>query len=125
MKATNAIDHFADVLDSRDIIARIEYLEYLDDEPATDDNAEEREELASLRKLAGEAEGYADDWKYGAQLIRDSYFVDYAQELAEDIGALPRDAAWPACHIDWDAAARALQQDYTSVDFGGVTYWVR
>lgn len=125
MKATEAINHFADVLDSRDIIARIDYLAYLDEEPQTDDNAEDRAELAALRKLAEEASGYAADWQYGETLIRDSYFREYAEELAEDIGAINRDATWPNDCIDWDRAARELQMDYTAVDFDGVTYWVR
>jgi hypothetical protein len=29
-----------------------------------------------------------------------------------------------ALHIDWDAA-NALKTDYTSVEFDGVTYWLR
>lgn len=28
-------------------------------------------------------------------------------------------------YIDWKRAAEALQSDYTSVEFDGVTYWVR
>jgi len=27
--------------------------------------------------------------------------------------------------IDWKAAARDLQVDYTEVDFDGVSYWIR
>lgn len=82
-------------------------------------------ELATLKALAEEASGYAADWRYGETLIRDSYFRDYAMELADDIGAVPRDLAWPVNCIDWDQAARELQMDYSAVDFDGVTYWVR
>ena len=35
------------------------------------------------------------------------------------------DAAWPANHIDWEAAADALLIDYTEVDFAGETYYIR
>lgn len=49
----------------------------------------------------------------------------HAQELADDIGAIDRNATWPCNCIDWDEAAEQLQQDYTEVDFDGVTYWVR
>jgi antirestriction protein len=137
------ISNFDDIIDSRDVIARIEALESdietlaemreretlteeeqgeLRDLAATvEDNAGE---LAILRALAEEGNGVGD-WEFGATLIRDSYFVDYAQELAEDIGALPADAGWPAYCIDWERAARDLQMDYTSVDYDGVTYWVR
>lgn len=85
---------------------------------------EEAEELTNLEDLAKQAEGYGD-WEYGETLIRDSYFAEYAEELAEDIGAINKSAAWPLTYIDWDAAAEALKQDYTSIEFDGVTYWMR
>lgn len=123
----NAIDNSLDVIDSRDVIARIEELESElcpSDESDGTDNAE-REELATLVALADEASGYAADWQYGETLIRDSYFEDYAQELAEDIGAIDSNATWPNNCIDWERATRELQMDYTAVDFDGVTYWIR
>lgn len=123
------ISNMDDVIDSRDIIERLtelaeQYVASQNDggEPLTDD---EKHELDTLKALADEAEDYAEDWEYGETLIRDSYFKDYAQELAEDIGAIPDDVRWPMTCIDWDQAARELQQDYTAVDFDGVTYWVR
>jgi uncharacterized protein YeaO (DUF488 family) len=82
-------------------------------------------ELVPLRKLTSEAEGYCEDWRYGATLIRDSYFEEYAEQFADDIGAIDAKAGWPLMHIDWKAAAEALQQDYTEVEFDGVSYWVR
>lgn len=102
-----------DVIDSRDVIAAIEDGDDLD--PG---------ELAALESLAEQAEG-SPDWSYGETLIRDSYFEDYARELAEDTGAVKSDAEWPLRHIDWEAAAEELREDYFSVDFDGVTYWVR
>lgn len=142
------INNAADVIDSRDVIARIEELqderqsladaleeaEADDDAAATEaaqaalqewDGSEDRDELRALLALQDEARGYSD-WQYGATLIRDSYFADYARDLAEDLhGGKIRDAEWPMSHIDWEAAADALQQDYTCVSFDGVDYWVR
>lgn len=89
------------------------------------DSPEDAAEHAALLKLADEASGYAADWEHGETLIRYSYFKEYAQELAEDCGMIPANLAWPCTCIDWDQAARELQMDYTSVDFDGVTYWVR
>lgn len=89
------------------------------------DESEEGKELTALTKLANEAEGYAADWKYGETLIRDSYFKEYAEQLAEDIGAINQDATWPNNCIDWERAAHELQMDYTSVDFDGVEYLIR
>lgn len=136
------ISNRADVLDSRDIIARIKELEDErddftdspqsregldpDDEPHTwaETFEDDAAELTALRALAEEGESLSD-WAHGETLIRDSYFEDYARELAEDIGAIGKDLPWPACHIDWEAAADALKQDYTSLEYGGVTYWAR
>lgn len=88
------------------------------------DEDNDGQELKALEELESEASG-CSDWTYGETLIRDSYFEDYARELAEDIGSISKDASWPNNHIDWEEAADALKQDYTSVDFDGVTYWIR
>lgn len=160
---TTTVDNMQDVLDSRDVIARILELEserdalqddvresaelaqeIADDEgqeQATKDSHNEAHaqavavldewvsdngaELAALLALQEECEGCCEDWRYGASLIRDSYFKEYAQELAEDIGAINEDATWPNTCIDWKQAARELQMDYTRVDFDGVAYWIR
>jgi hypothetical protein len=58
-------------------------------------------------------------------MINDSYFEDYARELAEDIGAINKSYGWPNYCIDWARAARELKIDYTSVDVNGETYWFR
>lgn len=117
---TEPITNTEDIIDSREVIERIAYLE---DQEGLDDF--DPLELLALQTLATEASGYAADWEYGETLIRDSYFETYAQELAEDIGAVSSDATWPAYCIDWKRAARDLQMDYTSVEFDGVTYWIR
>lgn len=121
---SNEISNMDDMIDSRDVIARIEELEAFQEAEGLM-NTDALEELRILKALAEEAEGYAADWKYGEQLIRDSYFKDYAQQLAYDIGAINAEASWPNNCIDWDQATRELQMDYASVDFDGVTYWTR
>ena len=148
----SSLDNSCDVIDSRDVIERIAELQELADavseaeaELADMDNAsaeeieaaeealadalakfddDAQEELAALKSLAEEAEGYAADWQYGETLIRDSYFVEYCQELVEDCGDLPKDLPH-YIEIDWEATARNIRMDYTSVDFDGVTYWIR
>lgn len=112
-----------DIIDSRDIIERIEELETeLEDGPLDD---EDKAELAALKALAEEGSGYSPDWLYGETLIRYDYFETYAQDLAEDCGMIPDGLTWPLTCIDWEQAARELQYDYTIIDFDGVTYWVR
>jgi antirestriction protein len=124
MATTTIIDKYQDVLDSRDILDRIEDLETWAKDSPEDVSDGEREELAILKALAEEASA-SPDWPYGETLIRDSYFREYAEQLADDIGAVPDDAKWPLTHIDWEAAARELQYDYFPVDFDGVMYWIR
>ena len=168
MKGANEISNTDNVLDSRDIIARIEYLESeresltdavdtvqetLDDLDASDfeevsefeeaeqttkdelataqanvkdwAESDEGQELAKLKAFAEEAEGYAEDWRYGATLIHKDYFEDYARDLAAEGDYDMKNEQWPYTCIDWAQAAEELKQDYTSVDFDGETYWVR
>lgn len=119
-----------EVLDSRDILERLGELEDLRSDHEGGKEAwaaefpEEAQELAALAALDAECSS-VPDWSYGETLIRDDYFETYAEELADDIGAIKRDAAWPLNCIDWEKAARQLQQDYTDVQFLGSTYWVR
>ena len=84
---------------------------------------DEQEELVTLEALADEAAS-SPDWRYGETLISESYFTEYARQFADDIGAIDGNAAWPCNHIDWEAAADELKQDYMSVDFGGETYLI-
>lgn len=126
----NAPTNTDDIIDSRSIIERIETLTSERDdfeggpEAWAADHPDDAEELRVLLALAEKGEG-APDWPHGETLIRDSYFEEYARQLAEDIGALEKADAWPYYCIDWERAARELQQDYFEVDFDGVTYWVR
>lgn len=144
------------VIDSRDIIERIEELEAERDsftgpctaciesgerkgEPCPEcDGTGEREdttawavanpedaaELATLYKVAQQAEGYCEDWRHGATLIRNDYFTEYARELVTDCGYISAEMPW-WIKIDWAGTAENISIDYTSVDFDGVTYWVR
>ncbi len=114
-----------DVIDSRDVIERIEELEAELEEASRDEaNNNDIEELTILKTLAEEGEN-SPDWPHGEALIRDTYFQEYAQELAEDCGMVTDGANWPNNCIDWEQAARELQMDYMNVEFDGVEYWIR
>jgi antirestriction protein len=131
--ATNNPTNSDDVIDSRDIIARIEELEGERDDYEPGDSAptwadkcpDDAAELATLKALAEECASVCGDWEHGEALIRDSYFQEYAQQLADDCGLIDSTAKWPMSCIDWEQAARELQMDYSTVDFDGVTYWTR
>lgn len=123
--ATAPFDFTADTFDSRDVIARIEYLAYLDDDPETPLDADDRAELADLRAFAEEAAACIEDWHHGATFISADYFEDYARDFADSIGAIDVNHGWPLHHIDWSAAADALAQDYSEVELRGRTYYAR
>ena len=121
----------SEIIDSRDLIARLGELEQqeslvLDNDARTEGLAlddYEREELTTLRALSDEGRSIFPDWTHGVSLVRDSYFTEYTQELAEDIGAIGPNRQWPFHYIDWDAAADALRMDFTSIEIEGSTYW--
>jgi hypothetical protein len=121
------LDLTADIIDLRDIIARVEELdpEYSDIK-LTDDEAKE---LAELQAILDDLKGYGGDeqWRgdwYPVTLICDSYFTDYAREMLHDCGDIPRDIPH-YIEIDWDATARNIRVDYTPTEIDGVTYWYR
>ena len=130
MPATT-LDLTADIIDVRDIIARVE--ELAEDLTAYSAEAHAHPELvdehaalcAIMRDLAGNGgdEQWEGDW-YPVTLIRDSYFINYAQELCEDIGDIPKNLP-SYIEIDWDATARNIRVDYSATEIDGVTYWYR
>jgi hypothetical protein len=124
------ITNSEDMLDSRDIQERIDWLE--SDAASGDEYSDQDCEAFAeeLKKLANLKEQYINDygdssWGYGAQFIRDSYFEEYAMQLADDIGAINEKQSWPSMYIDWERATEALQMDYTEVDYDGIIYWTR
>ena len=135
-----------DVLDSRDLQERIEELETElealtedleaaeeeNDEAAVSDaeqaieewKEENQEEIDALTAL----KDYCWDcgWRYGIAFIAEEDFEEYAQDLASDLyGEEIRNASWPFDCIDWERAADALRQDYSSIDYQGTTYLFR
>jgi hypothetical protein len=80
---------------------------------------EETKRLEALRELRDEI---GSEWSYGETMIPIEDFVEYAKELADDIIT---EVSWPLSHIDWQAAADELAQDYFEVEWEGTSYYVR
>lgn len=133
----STVDLSADVIDVRDIIARVlelrderdEYNEKMGSPDAWDGVPDgEPEELAMLEGILSELAGYGDDeefdgdW-YPLELVADSYFTEHTQNLAEECGMVDTNARWPMTCIDWEQAARELQMDYSSIEIRDTTYW--
>jgi hypothetical protein len=140
-KTPNAINNYMEVIDSRDIIKRLEYLDEMQDQWEAYSVSEkivhshyypesERIERTLLLKVKEEAED-SPDWEYGEALIRSSYFTSYIKELILDCYELPKEmkdvSKWPWTHLklDYKEAAREAKADYTEVDFDGVPYLIR
>jgi antirestriction protein len=70
------------------------------------------EEEAIQAYIDAIGEDYLDDFEeaYQGQYSSDE---DFAQEMAESLGAIPQDNSWPSYCIDWEWAARELMMDYT------------
>jgi len=138
---STVFDYHSDIFDSRDIQERIDELQYefdsLVDEYEDVDGEEDAgedllnwleengDEFVTLLEVKEEVEQYTSEWDDGAFMIADNHFEDYAQELAEDTGAIDRNAKWPLTHIDWDEAAEELKYDYSEVAIGGKSYWIQ
>jgi hypothetical protein len=90
----------------------------MEDTEMEDEDADELEELENLKEEVGR------EWDHGVQLIPEDDFVDYCQELCEDIGDLPKDLPGYIV-IDWDATSNNLRQDYSETTFRGETYLFR
>lgn len=146
------ISNTQDVIDSRDVIERIEDLrsqleaefeqkreddddfaqQYNDDEFITwldahvEGNDPDVDELNALEALRDEAEPYAGDWEYGTTLINRDYWVEYVEDFVKDCGFIPHDLpAFIANNIDWENVAKEVEQDYTTVNFDGQEFLVR
>lgn len=136
-------DFSADTFDTRELVERIDWLktelieldEQIPEDHAPDDYVSEeedrellREELTDLETFAADLESYAgDNLDNGNTVIADSFFTEYAEELAGELyGEAVTDAQWPFVHIDWDEAAEALKMDYSEIiDPRGNSWWVR
>jgi hypothetical protein len=140
-KTPNSINNTMDVIDSRDIIERLEYLDEMHNQSKAYNTSEkivnshyyperERAEREMLKKLEKEANN-SPDWANGEILIRETYFTSYIKELIPDCYELPKemkDASkwpWTCLKLDYEKAAEEAKADYTEVDFDGVTYLIR
>lgn len=120
----------SDIIDSRDLISALaDYDDEIDPDSVNEDDPDTREsikdEYGEIAEEIRALEGCVPDWYHGSTLIREDHFKDYAQQYAEDTGAVNDDAGWPNSCIDWDKAADELQADYSSVELGDHTYLVR
>lgn len=138
------------ILDSRDLEDRISDLEELElgiaEAKAALDNVESADDIEDLQNALAQAEANlaeqmkwdteledlrdardeVPEWKYGATLIPDSDWVQYCQDLVEEVCDVPRNLpSYIANNIDWDGVAKELAYDYSEITLNGVCYYYR
>lgn len=109
-------------LDLQELASEFEALEDLEPEERDEDD---RERYAELKELDDEIGGLSYIAENEGVAIAEYDFEEYAQQLAEDIGAISTEHQWPLYCIDWEHAARELQHDYMGFSFEGTDYLVR
>ena len=113
------------MIDSRELIEEADNLRLEMEEAREEGKDPDPTAVARLERIDALADEIGSEWDYGAALIEEGEFEDHARELAEDIGAIDREAGWPNTCIDWEKAADELKMDYTVIEFEGETYYVR
>ena len=129
MNTMTELDLTGDILNVSDITDRIETLIDYCDDTSVEYTPEHRAELRYLTDILTALRGNGGDHKwqgawYPAYLIRDSHFKEYAIEMLEDCGTIPKDLpSW--VEIDWERTANNVQVDYMPIVFNATTYWYR
>lgn len=79
-----------------------------------------QEELSMLLEVMSEVPEFSN----GETLIHEDYWVEYVQEMCEDCGYISKDFPyWP--EIDWEATAKNVAMDYSTIELDGNTYYFR
>ena len=125
-----------DVLDTRDLDAKLDELEslqsdYDDCEDLDEDGVKTVEPLdvvsAQMLKALRELKDEVGGWHHGTGLIRETYWREYCQQLADDMGYTggDRNSNPLLDYVDWDQWADALTADYSVAEINGVTFYWR
>ena len=90
--------------------------------------SEWKEDWLDAIALIGEIDVVEDtiggEFEYGVTLIEEDEFEDYMEDLLEECGDIPKDfPSWIV--IDWAETADNVRQDYSELEFDGVTYIYR
>lgn len=136
-----------EIMDSRDIIERVEILksdclglkqdirnalkrgEILHTKHLKFIKEHIEDEISLLSKFRLECEEYTSEFQYGETIIGYHYFEEYCQECANDWGYLSHhdsDFSNPLYNfIDWKEWAEYLKHDYAEITCEGNNYYIR
>ena len=81
-------------------------------EQMTEENGLSAEVNQAYINIVGEqyAEAAEAEEAYQGEYSNDE---DFAQNMADELGLVQKEVAWPYTCIDWEQAARELMQDYS------------
>ena len=116
------ISIYDDIIDSLDVIERIEELEAMRDDPDAGLNTDDDYELSVWAEVRDEFAECIPDWGYNTLIINSSHFEDYMDETIADCYELPKDLpTWMIITYDYEA----LRTDYTEATVSGQTLLIR
>ena len=120
-KFNTEFDDFDDVildrLDSEDF-------EHIDKDAIEDFKIYWETKYKEIEEINQVEEEVGSEFSYGCTLIEEDDFEDYCEELVIDCGYIPKDfPSW--IEIDWEATASNMKQDYSELDYQGITYLFR
>lgn len=145
--ASREIHGWDDLIDTREVLSRIDDLVSSNsddegDELAREDwNQDELGEWRLLTELIDEVRGSSDeDPIHGVTLVSERYFAEYIKDLVMEGGGEYYEFSEktyrhervlnsvlfersPFTHIDWEAVADEYSTDYTEINFDGFTFY--
>lgn len=116
-----------DILDSREIQARLDEIRALPSPRDPWDVQEYWDLSRAKRDILDEFDhnySWGSPWDSGIILISESYWEEYAQQTAYDVGMIEEDGPMSS-YVDWGRWADALKMDYSHVEVGGYSYYGR
>lgn len=120
--AAEAFSYTNLLIDSRDVIARLDFLTVLDETGALD--SDDRIEMFALERAIENIDRFSvEGAAAGVTLIRDEFFVEYVQSLAKWCGDIPEANRRSPVVVDWEATAESYRKDFASLELAGARYW--
>ena len=121
LRYANGIARKRDCARAQDCIAQL-------DSQARDilnDLEDEFEDIDAFEELHSEMESATGGHPDNATAIAEDYWVDYVQQLMEDLGYMTKNAD-SVLVIDWEATANGVAQDWTHVTLNsGESFYIR
>ena len=86
----------------------------------TEDNKDELEEIKEIDYIENEV----SEFSHGETLIPECEFENYVRDMVKDCGYIDKEMPWWIV-IDWEETSNNIAQDYSTIEYGGNTYYYR